>query len=120
MEFNGTACSYEGPTLIEEGMVEFSLSNAGDEGVAFALLRVDEAALSEELSDAPVGGDWAITDQTPAVTFGNMRFALVSPNESRLQEWAMASGIYLMDCATGEPGATEHVWRVAQVEVVAP
>lgn len=119
VEFDGTACSYEGPTLIEEGIVEFSMTNSADRDFAFAIIQMEEAWLSRELALFPIGSHIETTPDDPLPEpVGNMRFFWVSPNESRIQEWALASGFYLLDCATGDPA--DHVWRVAQIEVVAP
>lgn len=117
VEFDGTSCSYDGPTKIEEGMVKFSITNTADRDFTFATIRMEEPALSQSLEGLPIGSDIALEPDVP-LPEGTMRFVLISPNESKIEDRPMAAGVYVFDCVAGEP--TEHVWRVAQMEVVTP
>jgi hypothetical protein len=118
--FDGTTCSYEGPTSIEEGLVDFSLTNSASEVFNFATFRMLESALAQELQEHPVGTDWAEPPDSP-VPLGVMSFAGVYPGEPYRSDWLLDSGTYLFECTTGvqSGGIPEHVWRIAQVEVVA-
>ncbi len=116
MEFDGSVCSYSGPERIEEGIVEFSMTNLSDSTVAFANIRLQESDLADELDGLPVGS--SSSDVSPTPSIGTMRFTQVLSGESLTKEMAMPSGFYLLDCATGVP--TDHVWRAAQIEVVEP
>lgn len=118
VEFDGTACTYEGPTLIEEGMVEFSLTSSGDEGFNLVAIRLQEPVLSQELAAAPVGSDFAITPDTPTPE-GELSSAGVSPGDSVSNGWLMKAGTYVLDCTIPVRAVPEHIWRIAQVEVVA-
>lgn len=119
VEFSGTACSYEGPTLIEEGLVEFSLTDSGGEGFNWASFRMEEPALSQELAEHPVGTDWAEPPEGP-MPDGEMSLTRVPPGVSIVNDWFMSPGTYLLECTTPIGlGFPEHVWRVTQVEVVA-
>ncbi len=116
--FDGTSCSYEGPMLIEEGLVQFSLTSSADEGFSLSSFRMEEPALSQELAAGPVGADWALASDTP-MPDGDFTFVGVPPGDSIVNGWLMKPGTYLLDCANGTREA-DHVWRVAQMEVVAP
>jgi hypothetical protein len=117
MTFDGTTCSYEGPALIEEGLVDFSLTNTAAEAVAIAGWLVEGSALEAQLQRAPIGTDWDTTGE-PTVE-GTLDFVgWVEPGESRTTGALLTLGTYLVDCVTGNP--TDHVWRAAQFEVVAP
>ena len=61
--FDGTTCSYEGPTLIEEGLVKFSFENSADEAFYPIAWLVEEPALTHELELHPVGTDIDTTNQ---------------------------------------------------------
>ena len=117
--FDGTTCSYEGPMLIEEGQVEFSLTSSGDEGFNLSSIRMEEPALSQELEAGPVGADWATTPDTP-VPPGEMSSIGVPAGDSISSGWLMDPGVYVLDCTTPVRVTPEHVWRIAQVEVVSP
>lgn len=117
--FDGTTCSYDGPTVIEEGDVQFTLTNSADETFILSSFRMEEPALSQELAAAPVGTDYATAPDSP-MPDGEDSFVWVPPGGSMVvvHTWEMTPGTYVLDCVIGEP--TEHVWRVARVEVVAP
>lgn len=120
VEFSGTACSYEGPTLIEEGLVEFSLTDLGGEGFNWSSFRMEEPALSQELAEGPIGTDWAEAPDDP-IPDGEMSLVGVPPDDSIVNGWLMKPGTYLLECTIPlRSGLPDHVWRVAQVEVVAP
>lgn len=113
--FDGTTCSYDGPTQIEEGTVEFSITNSGDTDVALAGWLMSGAALEAELQRTPVGADMDAPPDAP-LPEGEAVFAWVtSPGDSVAMTWPLSAGTYLIDCKTGD-----HVWRAAQVEIVVP
>lgn len=118
--FDGATCTYEGPTVIEEGLTRFSLTNSAGEVFDFATFRMVESALSRELQEHPVGTDWAETPGAP-IPEGVMSFVSVNPGEPYRPDWLLESGTYLFECTTGVQagGIPEHVWRIARVEVVA-
>ena len=115
--FDGSTCTYDGPTQIEEGTVEFSTSNSAD--VPFQLIGwfMSGDALSEELQRTPVGTDMemSLTDPGP-MPAGELNLGWTTPpGDTQTQAWPFATGTYLIDCVT-----EDHVWRPAQVEVVSP
>ncbi len=117
--FDGITCSYEGPTLIEEGLVEFSFENTADEAFYPIGLLVEEPALTRELELHPVGTDIESTNEKPdgiAVIQGRIRPGATG-FESQLSIW-LEPGTYLFDCGTGL--GPDRVWRAALLEVVAP
>lgn len=118
--FDGTTCSYEGPTSIEEGLVEFSLTNSASEVFDFNTIRMLESALAQELQNRPVGTDWEEPPGSP-VPLGVMSFVRVNPGEPYRPDFLLEPGTYLFECLTGvqSGGIPEHVWRIAEVEVVA-
>jgi hypothetical protein len=118
--FDGVSCSYEGPTLIGEGSTQFSLANSAAEVFDFTTFRMVESALLQELEEHPVGTDWAEPPGSP-LPVGEMSFVRVAPGETYRPDWILEPGAYLFECTIGEQngGIPEHVWRIAQVEVVA-
>jgi hypothetical protein len=116
MSFDGSVCSYEGPTLIEEGTITFALTNAANRTAELGYVRLEEAELAEELELIPVGSDAAVASPIPP---GYARFVEMAPGESVMRDYLMRPGFHVLDCATGDP-VVDHVWRAAQIEVVAP
>ena len=114
--FDGTTCTYDGPTQIEVGTVEFMVLNQSDTDFTLAGWLLAGEALETELLRTPVGSDMAITagDPMPAglPSFGWPTDA----GSSRTETWLAAPGTHLVDCVvTGD-----HVWRPARIEVVGP
>jgi hypothetical protein len=115
--FDGTSCSYEGPTRIEEGSVEFTMTNSGTESFGFVSWRmaVDPQALEYELERTPIGTDMdARGEPMPVGVPGFSWYTDTGATSSAVS--MLIPGTYLFDCTIGNP--PEHVWRVAQVEVV--
>ena len=113
--FDGTTCTYDGPTQIGEGTVEFSMANSGDVDFALAGWLMAGAALEAELQRTPVGSDMEAGPLDP-MPEGDMVFGwYTSPGDSGAQTWPLLAGTYLLDCKT-----ELHVWQAAQLNVVAP
>ena len=113
--FDGSTCTYDGPSEIEEGMVSWQLTNTGSQDFVLGGWLLEGAALETELQRTPVGTDMDITSGDP-VPDGEVVFGWwLSPGESQTNPRQMASGTYLIDCKTDD-----HVWRVAQIDMVAP
>ncbi len=53
--FDGTTCSYVGPTLIEEGIVEVSMINSADVVFALSGWLMEGEALEADLQRTPIG-----------------------------------------------------------------
>ena len=119
--FDGASCSYEGPGLIEEGAVNWSFANSAEETFYMYGWFIEEQNLENELAAHPIGAD-IDTDPDEGTPNGTIWLsATVEPGASadELQLLALLKpGFYLIDCGTGF-GPT-HVWRAAQIEVVAP
>ncbi len=113
--FDGNTCTYDGPTEIEEGTVEFSITNSADVEFALGGWLVGAATLAAQLEATPVGADaYAGPDVLPPE--GELVFAwYVSPGESVMRSSQLPIGAYLIDCKT-----EDHVWRPAQINVVTP
>ena len=113
--FDGATCTYDGSTQIEEGTVEFSMANSGDVGFTLAGWLVAGSALEVELQRLPVSSDMGATALDP-LPEGLLMFSwYTSPGDSQSMTWTLAAGTYLLDCVT-----EIHVWRPAQLNVVAP
>lgn len=113
--FDGSTCTYDGPTQIEEGAVEFSITNSGDTVVALAGWLMSGAALEAELQRTPVGANMDAPPDAP-LPEGEAVFAWVTSQGASLARTSLLSaGTYLIDCKAGD-----HVWRAAQVEIVVP
>ena len=115
--FDGDTCSWEGPLVIEQGTVEMELANSADIDVLISAFSVGEAVLAQELERIPVGTDREVI-QLEAFPNGDRAFTWpMTPGESATRSHLLPVGTYLVDCLTG---TLEHIWRAAQVEVVAP
>ena len=118
MTFDGESCSWEGPTLIEQGTVDISVTNSAEVDFFFAGFLMREPALSQELERTPIGTDMEVVTQRTAFPEGEMAFGWwVAPGEPVNRGPLLPAGIYVFDCLTGGP--FDHVWRAAQVEVAA-
>ena len=115
--FDGETCDFNGPLLIEQGTVDFSLINRStvDFGLTGWLLSIDE--LEHELARNPIGSDWANEPGDEMVGSRIMTW-WASAGESKSPFWRLGPGNYLLHCITGTPAA--HVWQLAHFEVVAP
>ena len=120
--FDGESCSYEGPSLIEEGTVNWSFANSADETFHMYGWLIQEQNLENELAAHPIGVDIETHPDDGDVPYGTIWLtATVEPGSSADDSQLLAllkPGFYLVDCGIGRgPG---HVWRAAQIEVVAP
>ena len=113
--FDGSTCTYDGPTVIEEGTVEFSTTNSGDMWLNLTGWRMSGDALAEELERTPVGTDMAVTSSDPMPAGQPVLGWYILPGKSHALTWAFTEGTYLVDCVTDD-----RVWRPAQLEIVAP
>jgi hypothetical protein len=112
--FDG-ACSYDGPTQIEEGIVQFSSINSADRPYSLIAWLLSGDALAEELEWGPVGTDWDRTDADTLPQGEAVMGLPTMPGESQALSVALSTGTHLIDCVIGD-----HVWRPARIEVVAP
>jgi hypothetical protein len=113
--FDGATCSYDGPTQIEEGTVVITTTNSADIPYALYGFLLSGDALAEELQRVPVGTDMDLTNAA-AMPPGEMALGWSTvPGVPQTMPWPFSTGTYLLDCVTDL-----HVWRSAQIEVVAP
>lgn len=122
---DGESCTYDGPTRITAGTVEFTLVNNGPREISLGVWTMNGAALAEELDRTPVGTDMALVPEDP-VPQGDLKFVF----SAGAGETATYSGFFvslgtthLLDCVTateGEGGFVDHLWRVAAIEVATP
>ena len=113
--FDGAACSYDGPTQIEEGIVQFSSINSADRQYSLIAWLLSGDALAEELERVPVGTDWDRTDADTLPQGEAVMGLPTMPGESQALSVAFSTGTHLIDCVIAD-----HVWRPARIEVVAP
>ncbi|MDJ0663946.1 MAG: hypothetical protein QNJ75_05255 [Acidimicrobiia bacterium] len=114
---DGTTCTYEGPTLIEVGKVEVSMTNSSTEILALHGWLMEGEALDFELEQLPIGTDRDVTGEP--MPDGIQWFSMmVDPGQSWTRPLTLGPGTHLLDCK--EEGLTEYVWRVAKLEVVEP
>ena len=116
--FDGAACRYEGPTLIETGTVTFTVVNTSTEPMQFVAFNMPENSLDAELERTPLGTDMSLSPTAP-MPDGEMSFLTTAlPGSEFLRPWGMQVGTNIIDCVTED---TDHVWRAgALVEFVAP
>ena len=113
--FDGSTCTYDGPTVIEDGTVEFTLTNSADRRFEFAGWLLSGAALADELERTPVGTDMALTESAPMPDGELALHWIPVPGSTLTQPQYLREGTYLIDCVTDD-----HVWRPARLEIVAP
>lgn len=113
--FDGTTCTYDGPTQIEAGIVEFTMINQTDVSFFLAGWLLEGEALAAELIRTPVGSDMAITVSSPRPALAAEFAWSTNAGDSRTGMWTLPAGTYLLDCTTDD-----HVWRPARFEVVSP
>lgn len=113
--FDGATCSYDGPTQIEEGTVQITNNNSADTPYALYGWLLSGDALADELERTPVGTDMGVTDADPAPQGEAVLGWPTVPGDSQTLSVAFSTGTYLLDCKT-----EDHVWRPAQIEIVAP
>jgi hypothetical protein len=118
--FDGTTCIYDGPTKIEVGVIEFTMVNSADEEFTLAAWRMKGEQLEAELSRLPIGSDIAVTTSDHGPTGVGVGGWITDPGSTRTGSAGFASGTYLIDCVTTTGGSSDHAWRTAQIEVVAP
>jgi hypothetical protein len=118
--FDGTSCTYDGPTLIEEGEITFRFNNSSTETLLFYGWLIGGQALESALEQMPIG-----TDIDPAgvpLPNGMVWFqSTIEPGATSAESslsWQLRPGTYLLDCSIGDP--SERMWRTAQIEVLAP
>lgn len=117
--FDGNSCRYEGPTLIERGIIEFTWVNATSERFAVAGWRMVDPKLTAELDRFPLGADTAELSPMPAGLLAIN--AEVEAGSESVAQRDLIVGSYLIDCLSYDAGVTNHVWRAqSAVEIVAP
>lgn len=117
--FDGATCTYDGPTQIEPGNVEFTTINSTDEHFTLVGWRMQGEALEAELLKIPVGTGMNVWGAPlPA---GEMSWNWnTDPGSTRTGVATLVAGSYLVDCATNTDGSADHVWRAARIDAVAP
>jgi hypothetical protein len=121
--FDGEVIGYDGPELIQSGLVNFTLINEFDESAMLAAWRFPtRAALDAEIARVPVGTDMALEPGSPMPT-GLGEIGLDAPaGQEDSTMYLLPVGWYLMDVVTTADGYNDHVWRadviVEVVEVV--
>ena len=124
--FDGEVVGYNGPDLIQSGLVDFTLINQLDEEATFAVWRFPtQAALDVALEQHPVGTDIALEPDSsnPAADGGIAQLSIDAPaGEEESGTSLLPAGWYLMDVVTDTNGIPSHAWRadviVEVVEVV--
>lgn len=120
---DGESCSYDGPTLITAGTVEFTLVNNGPREITLGVWTMSGSALAAELERTPVGTDMALGPDDP-MPDGDLKLsfgALAGETTTFSGFFVGLDTTHLVDCVTsteGEGGFVDHVWRVAAIEVV--
>lgn len=115
--FDGTTCRYDGPTLIEEGTVAFTVVNTSTPTIQFVGWNMPPSGLDAELERTPLGTDMALTPTSPTPD-GTMSFLIGGPpGEEGTGTSFLLPGSHVVDCVTD---TMDHVWRAGTLlEVVA-
>ena len=115
--FDGSTCVYEGPARIEQGQVNLTFVNTSDDEMYAAGWLLNEEVLAAELELQPLGSDRAFPASPPRGA--NSFIFNARAGDTATDTPSMAAGTHVIDCAR-ITNVTEHVWRAASVEVVAP
>lgn len=118
--FDGATCTYDGPREIEAGNVEFTLVNSASRLFELHVWRMEGDALQAELLRTPIGSDMEVLDEPlpDGTAYGGWH---ADPGATRTGVSPLGAGTFLVDCVTfTSDGATEHVWRPARIDVIAP
>ncbi len=124
---DGESCTYDGPTSILEGEVEITFANDGPRDMILGVWSMHEATeLAAELERTPVDTDRALDPGDP-VPDGGLRLTLevAAGQEATGSVFLWAPQTHLIDCLTTATDATgdgynDHLWRVAEIEVLEP
>lgn len=122
--FDGESCTYDGPTRIIEGWVEFTLVNSAGRAVTLSSWGMSAAALADELERTPVGTDRELLPDEGEPT-GSHTYRTAPPGgEAGMRDELVVGNTYLIDCTTtgiqDQNEYQDHLWRTASIEVVAP
>ena len=117
--FDGASCRYEGPTLIERGIVEFTIVNATSQRFDTAGWTILESRLAAELERFPLGTDTGNLDTMPDGTLFLNAGTEAGSESVVLRD--LVPGTHLIDCLSYDGAESNHVWRAAStISVVAP
>ena len=123
--FDGTACSYSGPAIIEEGSIEFTAINTSDVDVTIGGFALEDSELAAALDVIPLGTDKAVTaaDPGPEGTFWATS-TVPAGSEITSVKFIAAGGTTIIDClyyADPLDASPSQVFRAATTfAVVAP
>lgn len=119
--FDGTNCIYDGPTKIEHGGIEFTLTNESTTSIhLFALLYDDPADYEADLDSLAVGedADITLTEVPPGLHFGLNLDA--QPGQQATTLTILDSGNHILQCGhipTAER-FPDHIWKAATIEIL--
>ncbi len=121
INFDGEECSYDGPSAIKAGGIEFTLTNSSDHTIAMTAIHFEtQAQFEAEIELLPVGTDAEpLRDSLP--DGASLQLNLRSePGEEAASLGAFEPGSYVVDCFTTPPDASfpNYVWRAGTFEVV--
>ena len=119
--FDGTACIYEGPTEIEEGPVNFMVTNETDAPIYLLLTSfTTETDLNAELEFLAVGSQVAdpYEREMPGATREVSQFGPANGRNARIA--LLDSGWFVVDCVNWPPaeGQPDHAWRGAVFQII--
>lgn len=126
LTFDGESLTYDGPTEITPGSVEFTVVNNATRDVTLGVWRMSGVALPRELDRTPVGTDRALTpnDPMPAGELFLVADVAAGAQSATTSDLMVAGSTYLVDCVTyaetNNDVYNDHVWRAAAIEVIAP
>ncbi len=124
---DGESCSYEGPTSVFEGEVEITFVNDGPRFMQLGVWAMGASELAAELERTPVDTDRALDPDDP-VPLGDLALVLDGfPGQEVTNTLLLtAPQTHLIDCLTTTMDETggfaynDHLWRVAEIEVIEP
>jgi hypothetical protein len=115
--FDGQTCDFDGPDKVSAGGVEMTLTNTSGEFVALAFLELPGNEERRAQALALVGSDFAIPPEEDPDGAQVVGFLMAEPGEEVVEEAALPSGSYVVDCATFDGERPSHAWRAAVLEV---
>lgn len=117
--FDGATCTYDGPSEIEAGNVEFTMINSAAREFTLGGFRMEGEALEAALIKIPVGTDLDVRGDPPPAGRMSLNWT-TDPGSTGTGVATFVAGTYLIDCATWADGSTDHVWRAARIDVISP
>ena len=119
VNFDGEKCSYEGPSAITAGGIEFTLANSSDHNVGLVAIHFEDVEQFEAaIEEFPVGAAKEPEgDEFPDGVSLQMNMQS-EPGAEAQTLGAFEPGSYVLDCYTRAATGPDWLWRAGTFEIV--